>query len=157
MTDIAIHFAPDTCARVSMIALEETGHPYRAELVRFMTGQHRSPKYLAINPSGRVPVLVVDGKPLTENVAILSWLNDRFPEAQLLPRAGDPFDRALYLADLAFCSANLHPIVTRIRFPNFFAGAGGELAGSVRAGAGGDAPCAAAGRAAYGCVAMVVW
>ena len=121
MTDITIYFAPDTCARVSMIALEETEHPYRAELIRFMTGQHRSPEFLAMNPSGRVPTLVVDGRTLTENVAILSWLNDRFPGAGLLPPAADAFDRALHTSDLAFCASNLHPVVTRLRFPTFFA------------------------------------
>ncbi len=121
MTDITIYFAPDTCARVSMIALEKTNHPYRAELVRFMAGQHRSPDFLALNPSGRVPTLVVDGRPLTENVAILRWLADRFPEAGLMPASTDPFERAVHLSDLAFCAATLHPIVTRLRFPIFFA------------------------------------
>src|SRR5262249_14401315 len=62
MTELTLFFAPDTCARVSMIALEETGHPYEAELIAFKRGDHRSPRYLAINPKGRVPTLLVNGR-----------------------------------------------------------------------------------------------
>ena len=120
MSDITLHFAPDTCARVPLIALEEAGHPYRIELVAFMKGQHRSADYLALNPKGKVPTLVVDGKALTENVAILTWLSERFPDARLLPEASDSFARAQVLSDLAFCASGLHPIVTRLRIPQFF-------------------------------------
>jgi glutathione S-transferase len=120
VTDICLYFAPDSCARVPLIALEETKHPYRLEVVAFMKGQHRSPEYLALNPKGKVPTLVVDGEPLTENVAILGWLSDRFPDARLLPEASDSWARARQLSDLAYCASGLHPLVTRLRIPQFF-------------------------------------
>jgi glutathione S-transferase len=120
MTDITLYFAPDTCARIPMIALEETGHPFRTELIAFMRGDHRSPRYLALNPKGRVPTLVVDGRPLTENVAILIWLAARFSEANLLPDPRDALERARVISDLAFCASGLHPIVTRLRIPQYF-------------------------------------
>jgi glutathione S-transferase len=120
MSDLTLFFAPDTCARVSMIALEETGRPYKTELIAFMRGDHRSPRYLALNPKGRVPTLTVDGRVLTENVAILLWLAGRFPEANLLPQHEDAFDRAQVVADLTYCASQLHPIVTRLRFPQYF-------------------------------------
>jgi glutathione S-transferase len=120
MTDITLHFAPHTCARVPMIALEEIGHPFKTELVAFVRGDHHSPKYLALNPKGKVPVLVVDGRVLTENVAILSWLAARFPHAKLLPSRSDPLDHAQLVSDLAYCASGLHPIVTRLRIPQFF-------------------------------------
>jgi glutathione S-transferase len=72
MSDLTLFFAPDTCARVSMIALEETERPYKTELIAFMRGDHRSPRYLALNPKGRVPTLIVDGRVLTENVAAMA-------------------------------------------------------------------------------------
>jgi len=50
---MTLYFAPDTCARVPLIALEEIGHPYSLEVVAFMKGQHRSPEYLALNPKGK--------------------------------------------------------------------------------------------------------
>lgn len=120
MTELTLHFAPDTCARVTMIALEEIGCPYELEIVEFMRGAHRSKEYLALNPNGKVPTLVIDGKPLSENLAILSYLNDAYPEARLLPEATDAFARARILSDLSFCASGLHPVVTRLRLPRFF-------------------------------------
>jgi glutathione S-transferase len=120
MPKLTLYFAPDSCARVPLIALEEIGRPYSLEVVAFMRGQHKSPEYLALNPKGKVPLLVVDGVPLTENVAILTWLAERFPDAGLLPESGDGVARAGLLSDLAYCASGLHPIVTRLRIPQFF-------------------------------------
>jgi glutathione S-transferase len=103
-----------------MTALEEIGIPFKTELVAFMRGDHRSPGYLALNPKGKVPALTVDGRVLTENVAILVWLATTFPDANLLPKHSDPFDFASVVSDLAFCASLLHPIVTRLRIPQYF-------------------------------------
>ena len=120
MTQLTLYFAPDSCARVPLIALEEIGHPYTLETVAFMKGQHRSFEYLLLNPKGKVPTLVVDNEPLTENVAILTFLAERFPEAKLLPPARGSFADAQCLADLSYCASGLHPIVTRLRIPQLF-------------------------------------
>ena len=112
MTELTLYFAPDSCSRVPLIALEEIGCPYDLHVVAFARGEHRSPGFLALNPKGKVPTLVVDGRPLSENVAILGWLATRFPEAALLPPSDDPWDRAQVTADLAFCASGLHPMVT---------------------------------------------
>ncbi|MEG3179074.1 glutathione S-transferase family protein [Sphingomonas sp. LT1P40] len=118
-TELTLYYAPDTCARVSMIALEETGAPYRAQLISFVRGDHRAEAFLELQPQGRVPLLLVDGEPLVENVAILSWLHGRFPDAGLLPAAESDLAAARQLADLAWCASGLHPLVTRIRLPQF--------------------------------------
>jgi glutathione S-transferase len=120
MPTMTLYFAPDSCARVPLIALEVIGRPYGLEIVAFMKGQHKSPEYLALNPKGKVPLLVVDGEPLTENVAILTWLAQRFPEADLLPAPENSFARARVISDLAYCASGLHPMVTRLRIPQFF-------------------------------------
>jgi glutathione S-transferase len=120
MTEMTLYFAPDSCPRVPLIALEEIGHPYTLEVVALTKGQHRSPEYLAVNPKGKVPTLMVNGEPLTENVAILTWLAERFPYASLLPMFEDSLARARVLADLVYCASGLHPIVTRLRTPQFF-------------------------------------
>jgi glutathione S-transferase len=120
MPKLTLYFAPDSCARVPLIALEEIGIPYSLEVVAFMKGQHKSPEYMSLNPAGKVPLLVVDGVPLTENVAILTWLAGRFPGAGLLPESEDHLARAGLLSDLAYCASGLHPIVTRLRIPQFF-------------------------------------
>ncbi|MFK7828717.1 MAG: glutathione S-transferase family protein [Congregibacter sp.] len=121
MIGIALYAAPGTCARVTCIALEEIGLPFDYCPVVFMKGEHKSPEYKRLNPKGKVPCLVIDGEALTENVAILSHLNQRFPEARLLPATTSDLENARQLADLCFCASTLHPIVTRIRMPHFFA------------------------------------
>ncbi|MCY0853615.1 glutathione S-transferase family protein [Cupriavidus sp. D39] len=120
MTQIVLHFAPHTCARVPMIALEEIGHPYGTELVSFVRGDHLTARYRSLNPKGKVPLLVIDGVPLSENIAILTWLAQRFPEARLLPQVADSYASAQIVSDLAYCSATLHPLVTRLRVPQYF-------------------------------------
>ena len=58
-----------------------------------------TPEYLAINPRGRVPALAVDGKVVTENTAILTWIATAFPEAGLLP--DDTIERMRCIAQMA--------------------------------------------------------
>jgi glutathione S-transferase len=122
MSKLVLYYAPGTCARVPMITMFEGGIEFEPRLIRFMAGQHRSPEYLAQNPKGKVPLLLVDGQPLTENVAILTFLARQFPAAKVLPLDGDPLHEARVLSDLAWCASGLHPLVTRMRFPQFFSG-----------------------------------
>lgn len=53
MAGMTLYFAPVTCARVPLVALEETGCDYDLETIAFMKGQHRSEEFIAINPEGR--------------------------------------------------------------------------------------------------------
>jgi glutathione S-transferase len=122
MSGNKLFMAPGTCARVTCIALEEAGVPFETVVIRFMQGEHKSPAYKTINPVGKVPALVLDGETLTENVAIVSYLNECYPEARLLPEATTRIARAHQLADLCYCASTLHPLVTRIRMSAFFAG-----------------------------------
>lgn len=117
LVKLELYFSPGSCPRVSIIALEETGVPFETHLVAFMAGDHRKPEFLARNPSGKVPVLLVDGQPLVQTVAILDFLDASFPQASLFPRFDTPFARAQFLGDLVSFTADLHPIVTRIAFP----------------------------------------
>ena len=85
-----LYYAPGTCALATHIALEEAGAPYEAALVDFRTQNQRSPEYLAVNPKGRVPALVTESGTLTETPALLLFVAQRFPAAELAPLA-DPF------------------------------------------------------------------
>ena len=120
MTDLKLYVAPGTCARVPTIALEEIVIPFETELVRTAAKQQKSAEFLAINPKGKVPTLLIDGKPLTENVAILSWLHRTYPTANLLPNTSDVLEQQKQIADLSFFAATVHPLVTRIAMPMFF-------------------------------------
>lgn len=115
--NLTLYFAPGTCARVPLVALEETGAEFDLRVVAFLRGDHRAPTFLADNPAGKVPMLVADDVKLTQNIAILTWLARRFPAAGLLPVAGDDTAAAALLSRMAWFSADLHPLVTRIRMP----------------------------------------
>ena len=117
MPYLKLYVAPGSCARVPTVALEEIGVPFETELVRTAAGQQKTPEYLRVNPKGKVPVLVIDSIPLTENVAILSWLHKTYPDAKLLPATSDPLEASQQLSDLAYFSGTVHPHVTRVAMP----------------------------------------
>jgi len=85
-----LYYAPGTCALATHIALEEVGASYEAVLVDFRSEGQRSPEYLAINPKGRVPALMTENGILTETPALLCFVAQLFPKAELAPLA-DPF------------------------------------------------------------------
>ncbi|MGI4877881.1 MAG: glutathione S-transferase family protein [Janthinobacterium lividum] len=114
--DLRLFIAPGSCSRVSTIALEEVGVAFETETVALKLGQHKSPSYLALNPVGKVPLLLIDGKPLAQTVAILTWLARSFPAAALLPDS-DAYVEAVALSRLTWCSSDLHQLVTRMRIP----------------------------------------
>jgi glutathione S-transferase len=112
-----LHF-PGACSRVTWIALEETGAPYKARMIRVPKGELTSAEFLAINPKGQIPVLLVDDVPMTENIAILWYLAELFPQAGLLPAS--TAQRAKALSRISLCVSELHPIVTRLIMPAKF-------------------------------------
>lgn len=83
-----LYYAPGTASMVVHLALLEIGVPYRLELVDFSADAQRDPTYLALNPQGVVPTLVIDGTPLVESAALLMVLAERHPEAHLAPAPG---------------------------------------------------------------------
>ena len=83
---LKLYYAQNTCALASHIALEEVGAPYSAERLNFKNNQQNSTDYLKINPKGRVPALVTDNGVLTETPAILAYIAQSFPKANLVPQ-----------------------------------------------------------------------
>jgi glutathione S-transferase len=82
---LKLFFAPGTCALASHIALAEAGAAYTAEKIDFKANQQNSPDYLAINPKGRVPALLTERGVLTETPALLAYIAQMHPAAQLAP------------------------------------------------------------------------
>jgi glutathione S-transferase len=99
-----LYYAPATASMVVHLALLEIGVPFRLERVDFDAGAQRDPAYLALNPQGVVPTLLIDGQPYTESVALLLLLADRHPQARLAPPSGSAargrwYQWAVYLAN----------------------------------------------------------
>ncbi len=83
--------APMSSATPVVCALAELDIPCEIEMFDLKAGNQKKPAYLAINPHGVVPTLVVDGTPLFESVAIMQWLGDRYGvERGLWPAADAP-------------------------------------------------------------------
>jgi glutathione S-transferase len=113
--EIALYYAPNTCALAPYITLTEAGAAFEVRPLNFRKREHFSPEYLKINPKHKVPALVVDGKILTENVAIHQWVHRTFPDAKILP--ADPWDELKAVSLLAWCSSGIHPYLSRINNP----------------------------------------
>ena len=120
---LQLYFAPGACSFVPHVALEAiraaTGESFVPKLVKLHTGEQKAPEYLAINPHGQVPVLIVDGRPLNQIVAICDYLDRRFPKAGLLP--AESWARAQALSQLAWMNNTVHPAFTHVFRPADFA------------------------------------
>ena len=118
-----LYFAPGACSFVPHVALElvkaATGEEFEPRLVKLHKGEQKAPEYLKINPNGQVPVLVVDGKPLNQIVAICDYLDRRYPAAGFLPT--DAWARAQALSQLAWLNNTVHPTFTHIFRPSDYA------------------------------------
>jgi len=102
-----LYFSNGSCSLSTHIALEESGAKFDAQRLNLREQEQKRPEYLAINPKGRVPSLVVDGGVITEVPAILSWIADTHPEARLLPPPGE-LARAKAQEWLAWCASTVH-------------------------------------------------
>ena len=102
-------------------ALAEIGVACEIQKVDLRSDEQRAPAYLAVNPHGKVPALVTpEGDLLTETLAILLTLDERHPEAGLLPLPGSA-ERANALRWLAFAATELYPVVEILDYPARFA------------------------------------
>lgn len=117
--NLQLYFSPGACSFVPHVGLEAAGAPFEPKLVKLHKGEQRTPEYLAMNPNGQVPVLVVDGKPLTQIVAICDYIDRAFPQAGLLPQGG--WERTQALSQLAWMNSTPHTTATRFFFPERYA------------------------------------
>jgi glutathione S-transferase len=103
---LALYFAPGSSSMAPHIALREIGAPFEPRLLSFAKNEQRAPAFLALNPEGKVPTLLIDGRPLSEVAAILFYLAKTFPEAKLLPDGLEAEAQAV--SWMSFTAATLH-------------------------------------------------
>lgn len=115
---LQLYYAPRACSLVPFVALTEAGAAFDVIDVNFARRQHFDPAFLSVNPKHKVPVLVIDGQPLTENVAILMWIARQYPQAQLLPQ--DPWQLTRAISLMAWCASGIHPALTPNANPQQF-------------------------------------
>src|SRR5439155_6774292 len=106
---LTLYFSPGSSSMATHIALNEIGVPFEAKLTALHRNEHRAADYLAVNPEGKVPTLMIDGRPLTEVAAGLWYLARRHPEAGLLPQHGDIEAEARVISWMSFIASTIHP------------------------------------------------
>ena len=104
---LKLYYARNTCALASLVTLEEAGAEYEISRVEFSREEQRGADYLAINPKGRVPALATDDGIITETPAILTFIAQSFPEANLIP--ADAYGFARVQEFNSYLCATVHP------------------------------------------------
>ena len=104
---LTFFYAPHTCALATHVVLIEVGAEFERVRVDFAREEQRKPAYLRINPKGRVPALVTERGVLTETPAILAFLAQSFPGAELVPQR-DPFAFARIQAFNSYLCSTVH-------------------------------------------------
>jgi glutathione S-transferase len=105
---LVLYYSPGTASLCVHWMLIELGETFEARSLDFEAEDQRAPDYLALNPTGRVPTLVVDGQPYGESAALLMLLAERRPDAGFAPPPGDPL-RAKWLETMIYLANGLLP------------------------------------------------
>lgn len=113
--NLVLYYAPAACSLVPYVTLTEANAPFEVRPLNFRKGQQMTADYLALNPKHKVPLLMVDGKLLTENVAIQAFIARTFPQAKLMP--SDPWQELQAISIMAWCASGMHPFLSRINSP----------------------------------------
>jgi glutathione S-transferase len=116
---LKLFHSPGACSLVSHIALEEAGADYEAARVNLAGGEQRTPDYLAINPHGRVPALVTDQGVITETIAIVNYIAERFGKQGSAPR-GDAYATAKCNELLGWFASSVHIAFAEVFRPGRF-------------------------------------
>jgi glutathione S-transferase len=128
---LTLYFTPHSCALVPLIALHEAGAAFDVHTLDYRRGEQMGAAYLSLNPKHKVPLLLIEGEALSENVAILQWIDARHPGARLLPAEGLRRYRAI--AFLAWCASGIHPFLTPQLRPERYCDLPGSEEGVKRA------------------------
>jgi glutathione S-transferase len=108
---LTLYFSPGASSMAPHIALHEVGAAFEARPVSLARREQQSAAYLAINPEGKVPTLLIDERRLTEVAGILFYLARRFPAAGLLP--DDVEGEGQAVSWMSFIASTLHPARAR--------------------------------------------
>ena len=123
-----LYYAPGSASLLVHWLLIELDLPHELRRLDLGARDQKQADYLALNPAGVVPTLVVDGKAMTEAAAIAAWLAERHPEAGLAPAPGGP-GRAAYLQWMFHLANAVQPLLRLWWYPHEAAGeARGDLA-----------------------------
>jgi glutathione S-transferase len=105
---LTLYMSPGSSSMAPHIALNEIGVEFKARWLSFARQEQHSREYVAVNPEGKVPTLLIEGRVLTEVAGILYYLARRFPAAGLWPEGGIEAE-AQAISWMSFIAATVHP------------------------------------------------
>jgi glutathione S-transferase len=115
-----LYYSPGAASMAVHQTLLEIGAPHELRKLDLETRAQKNADYLALNPNGLVPTLIVDGHPYYECAALLMLLAERHPEAKLAPALGTP-QRAIWLQWIVHFANTLQPAFRQWFYPQDFA------------------------------------
>jgi maleylacetoacetate isomerase len=129
MSEIVLHdYWRSSAAYRVRIALNLKGVAYRRVVVDLATGDQRSEDYRALNPLGLIPLLEADGQVFSQSLAIIDYLDARFPEPRMV--SADPAQRAHTLAQALTIASEIHPL-QNLRVQNYLRDDMGQDAAAI--------------------------
>lgn len=117
---LTLYIAPGSSSLAPLVALEEIGVAYEVRRIDLAAGDQRKPEYLRVNPKGRIPTLLVGAEPVTEVLAILTYLAHRYPHSELLPLP-DPLKLAHAYEVMSWFASTVHVAFAQIARPERYA------------------------------------
>lgn len=111
---LKLYYSPGACSLASHIALEEAGAEYELQKIDLRQGEQKTPEYLAVNSAGSTPALQTDRGVLTQNPAIMAYVAQEHPAANLTPT--DSFEFARMQAFNGYLGSSLHPALGALLF-----------------------------------------
>ena len=105
---VVLFHCPNSRSSGVLTLLEELGAPYDLRVMNMQKGEQRQPAYLAVNPMGKVPAILHGDTLVTEQVAVMLYLGDLFPDAGIAPAIGER-RRGPYLRWMAFYAGCFEP------------------------------------------------
>jgi glutathione S-transferase len=113
-----LYWSPGSASMAPHCCLEEAGVPYALQRIDTGKGEHQKPEYLALNPAGKVPTMLIDGGfTMTESAAMCMLIADRHPAAALAPPTDD-LARGHFYMWLMHLSNTLQPAMLRYYYPD---------------------------------------
>lgn len=107
---LTLYLTPGSSSFAAHIALHEVGATFDVKKLSIVDKEHQAPDYLAVNPAGKIPALLIDGRLLTEVAAILFYLAKRYPATGLLPPEDDIEAQAQVISWMSYVASGLHPV-----------------------------------------------
>ena len=123
---LTLYHFPGACSGVAICALEAADLAYELKLVNLAASEQTGEEYLSLSPLGKVPLLLIDGEPLSENAAILTFISALRPGAKLFPADPSYRMRAEIVGGMSFCAGTLHPTVRGVVNPQRLTEGDGE-------------------------------